>query len=142
MTEFEMAYLFNDIQIGILAQLSLLVSVLSGYLVMSFVVAHRLSRTMMVLTVGIYSWFSWVFLIIGHREMAIYAGMMDQMRTFKSTGKGLNWHVVADYPPSFTAGIPVYWAVFQAFVSIAALAFFFHCRRVNGKAAAPASASA
>jgi hypothetical protein len=56
MTEYEIAELFNDMQTAIIAQLSLYVSVMSGFLVMSFLVAHRLSRPMLVVALSLFSW--------------------------------------------------------------------------------------
>ena len=56
MSEFELAYLFNEMQMAIVTQLALYVSVMSGFLIMSFLAAHRLSRAMMILAISLFSW--------------------------------------------------------------------------------------
>jgi len=80
MTEFEMAELFNDMQMAVIAQLSLYVSVMSGFLVMSFLVAHRLSRLMLVVALSLFSWLWYVLLMLSYREMASFVSLMGEMR--------------------------------------------------------------
>jgi len=133
MTEFEMAELFNDMQLAIIAHLSLYVSVMSGFLVMSFLVAHRLSRPMLVLAISLFSWLWYVLLMLSYREMASFVGLMREMKKFKDAGKGLDWHY-ATQTPSFLLGvIPASWLAFQFVFFAAAVGFFFHCRHMNLK---------
>ena len=131
MTEFEMAYLFNDMHIALLAQMSLSVSALSGFLVASYVAAHRLTNTMAAMSVGLYSWFSFVFAVLGFRTAASYSGIMGQMRAFKDAGKGLDWHFATKTPEWTLDFIPFGGVMIAVVVYAASLFFFFHCRRVN-----------
>lgn len=131
MTEFEMAELFNDMQTAVIAQLSLYVSVMSGFLAMSFLVAHRLSRLMLVIALSLFSWLWYVLLMLSYREMASFVGLMGEMRRFRDAGKGLGWHN-ATQTPSFLLGlVPISWIVFQFVFYAAAIGFFFHCRHMH-----------
>jgi hypothetical protein len=131
MSEYEMAYLFNDMQLAIIAQLSLYVSIMSGFLIMSFLAAHRLSRTMLVVAISLFTWLWYVLLMLSYREMASFSGLMGEMRNFKDAGKGLVWHNAAYTPALLLELIPMSWIAFQFIFFIAAIGFFFHCRRKN-----------
>ena len=131
MTEYEMAYLFTEMQMTIIAQLSLYVSVMSGFLIMSFLAAHRLSRTMLVLAISLFSWLWYVLLMLSYREMASFIGLMGEMRKFKDAGRGLNWHSAVQMPAILLAVVPTSWIAFQLSFYLAAVGFFFHCRRMN-----------
>ena len=136
MTEYEIAELFNDMQTAIIAQLSLYVSVMSGFLVMSFLVAHRLSRPMLVVALSLFSWLWYVLLMLSYREMASFVGLMAEMKRFRDAGKGLDWHNATQTPSFLLEIIPVSWIAFQFVFFAAAVGFFYHCRRVNLKATA------
>ncbi|MFI4934792.1 MAG: hypothetical protein ACHP7N_09265 [Caulobacterales bacterium] len=142
MTEFELAYLFNDMQMAIIAQLSLYVTVMSGFLVMSFLAAHRLSKVMMVVALSLFTWLWYVLLMLSYREMASFSGLMEEMRKFKDAGKGLAWHNAPQTPAFLLDIVPTSWVVFQLVFYAAAMAFFLHCRSVNRAAgkANPAAA--
>jgi hypothetical protein len=86
-TEFEMATLFNDMQVAIVAQLSLYASIMSGFLIMSFLAAHRLSRGMVVITIGLFSWLWYVLLMLSYREMASFIGLMGEMRKVRDAAR-------------------------------------------------------
>jgi hypothetical protein len=130
-TEFEMVTVFNDMQLAIVAQLSLYASIMSGFLIMSFLAAHRLSRAMVVIAISLFSWLWYVLLMLSYREMAGFSGLMGEMRKFKDAGRGLHWHAAA-YTPTFLLNIiPTSWIVFQLIFFVAAVGFFFHCRREN-----------
>ena len=131
MTEFEMATLFNDMQLAIVAQLSLYASIMSGFLIMSFLAAHRLSRTMVAVAISLFAWLWYVLLMLSYREMAAFTGLMVEMRKFKDAGQGLRWHAAAYTPVFLLDLIPASWIVFQFIFFAAAVGFFFHCRREN-----------
>jgi hypothetical protein len=131
MSEYEMAYLFNDMQLAIIAQLSLYVSIMSGFLIMSFLAAHRLSRAMLVVAISLFTWLWYVLLMLSYREMASFSGLMGEMRNFRDAGKGLVWHDAAYTPPFLLELIPMSWIAFQLIFFAAAIGFFFHCRRKN-----------
>jgi hypothetical protein len=131
MTEFEMATLFNDMQTAIVAQLSLYASIMSGFLIMSFLAAHRLSRAMVMISISLFSWLWYVLLMLSYRELASFTGLMIEMRKFKDAAKGLQWHAAAYTPSILLNIIPSSWIVFQFVFFLAAVGFFFHCRHEN-----------
>ena len=55
MIEFEMARLFSDMHSAALTQISVSMSMLSGFLVLLYFVAHRLTKLMTALLIGLYS---------------------------------------------------------------------------------------
>lgn len=133
MTEYEMAYLYSEMQLGIVAQWSLYVSVMSAFLIMSFLAAHRLSRAMSALAITLFSWFWYVLLMLGYREYASFVGLMAEMKKFKEAGKGLYWHSATQTPEILLKVIPSAWIAFQLIFYAAAVGFFFHCRHMNLK---------
>jgi hypothetical protein len=130
-SEFELAYLFNEMQMAVVTQLALYVSVMSGFLIMSFLAAHRLSRALMILAISLFSWLWYVLLMLSFREMASFSGLMGEMRKFKDAGKGLNWHYATHTPTFLVQMIPISWIAFQLIFYAAAVGFFFHCRHIN-----------
>jgi hypothetical protein len=131
MTEIEMATLFNDMQTAIIAQLSLYVSIMSGFLLMSFLAADRLTKPMLVVAISLFTWLWYVLLMLSYREMASFVGLMGEMRIFREEGKGLGWHGAA-YTPAFLLDlIPPAWIAFQIVFYVAAVAFLLHCRSRN-----------
>ena len=131
MTEIGMASLFNDMQTAIIAQLALYVSIISGFLVVSFLVAPRLTRPMVAVAISLFSWLWFVLLMLSYREMASYFGLMGEMRKFREAGKGLAWHSAAYTPAIFLDVVPAAWIAFQIIFYAAAVVFFFHCRYRN-----------
>jgi hypothetical protein len=134
MTEFEMAYLFNDmwIQINMLAQFYF--TMLTAFLVASYVAAHRLTIPMAIVVIG-----AFVFTSIGtirniYLQVQTMLGLATQMKALAQSGKGLAWHSVANMPPPLSGGI--IGPVMLTLITAAAVYFFFHCRRVNRKAEA------
>jgi hypothetical protein len=128
MTEIEMATLFNDMQTAIIAQLSLYVSIMSGFLLISFLAAARLTRPMLIMAISLFTWLWYVLLMLSYREMASFVGLMGEMRKFREAGKGLGWHNAAHTPSLLLELIPPSWIAFQIVFYGAAVAFFFHCR--------------
>jgi len=131
MTEIGMASLFNDMQTAIIAQLSLYVSIMSGFLIVSFLVAPRLTRPMVVVVISLFTWLWYVLLMLSYREMASFFGLMGEMRKFREAGKGLAWHSAAYTPAILLDIVPAAWIAFQVIFYAAAVAFFFHCRSRN-----------
>lgn len=131
MTEISMATLFNDMQTAIIAQLSLYVSIMSGFLIISFLVAPRLTRPMVAVAISLFTWLWYVLLMLSYREMASFVGLMREMRKFREAGNGLNWHSAAFTPTFLLDLVPTAWVAFQLIFFAAAVAFFFHCRSTN-----------
>jgi hypothetical protein len=104
---------------------------MSGFLIMSFLAAHRLSRAMVMVSISLFSWLWYVLLMLSYREMASFVGLMVEMRKFKEASKGLQWHAAAYTPSILLDIIPSSWIIFQLVFFVAAVGFFFHCRHEN-----------
>ena len=136
MTEFEIAYLLNDIQVAIAAYSSMLFTMMSAFLVAGYVAAHRLSALMIALLIGIYAYafFGTSFVISG--LMTTMFGLAGQIDARAAAGSELQWHnaVVADaIPATVRPLLPPINLVMTTVIFAATLVFFFHCRRVNRK---------
>jgi len=134
MTEFEMASLHAEL-IGLLAtQFMGYFTVLSAFMVASYLAAHRLTATMAVIGVGSFGLFCLATMFTASRTLASVQGLSNQMRKFAEAESGLAWHGIAQTPQAvqeFTVSV----AMSVLIVSAASGAyFFFHCRRVNRQA--------
>jgi hypothetical protein len=136
MTEFEMAYLFNDMFINLVTQVQFYFAVLTAFLAASYVAAHRLTRSMTVVVVGLFAVVSVGSILNIYRQVQAMAGLAETMRAAAASGKGLAWHPVAsqyDWQLRVPRGGGV---AFVLLAGAAAVYFFFHCRHVNRKAEA------
>jgi hypothetical protein len=133
MTEFEMAYLFNDMRIELDAQAQLFFTVSTAFLVASYIAAHRLTRSMTAIVIGLYVLASAGTIVNMYRQAWAIAGLADEIRKLAVAGKGLAWHPAASMAePALTfTGLPR--AIIFSLATTAAVYFFFHCRRVNRK---------
>jgi hypothetical protein len=138
MTEYEMADLFDSLYATAFTMSSISMTLVSGFLVASFVAAHRLSRTMTGLALGIYTWMTFLMINASYRQFSIISGLYSKMRDFNTSGKGLEWHTGALSPAATTDATPYAISAFGVIVFVATIYFFFHCRRVNTKADAGA----
>jgi hypothetical protein len=134
MSEFELASLYNDVHATLLTQLSLEISFISGFFVLSYFVAHRLTALMVVLLIGTYSYFTLAFTSLSFRLEATYGGLMDEMQKFRDAGKGLDWHYATQTPASVAHLIPWLGTSASVVIYLGSLLFFFHCRRMNARA--------
>jgi hypothetical protein len=135
MTEFEMAYLLTDMQVAISTSNTVTLTIVSGFLVASYVAAHKLNRLMVWLLVGVYSYW-WVGAAgLQNRQMVTYMRLLGKMHAFAAEGKGLEWHSAASIPSQglLDAG-PVVALLFNLTVFAASIVFFFQCRREGQKA--------
>lgn len=80
MSEFEMAYLLNDIQLAITANSSMLFTIVSTFLVASYVAAHRLSPLMIGILLGIYAYAFLGTALAIERQMASMFGLGIKLR--------------------------------------------------------------
>jgi hypothetical protein len=138
MSEFEMASMHATIYSAIQASLTVFITVLSGFLVMSYLVAHRLTRTMAVLGATTYGGFL-IFNVLGTSGMLLtYAKLSEQMQAYANTGKGLAWHGAADMPIAVIYAMQPLFLIAGLLVVLGSLVFFAHCRRANRQAEAAA----
>ena len=134
MTEFEMAYLTNDMLLALGSTASFYFATLTAFLVASYLVAHRLTKTMTVIAVALFLLSSAGSIVVMNRIMTNLSGLAGEIRAFAQAGKGLAWHVSAT-TPEWAINIPrQVGVVLYILATAAAVYFFFHCRRQNRKA--------
>jgi hypothetical protein len=134
MSEFEMAYLQNDIMIALGSAVSYYFTMLTAFLVASYTVAHRLTRSMVAVVVSIFVLAATGSIVMIFRITQSLSGLAGEMRAFAAAGKGLKWHFVTQAPEwSLTMSRYVGTALFIA-AAAGAVYFFFHSRRANRKA--------
>lgn len=131
MTEYELTYLFNETYSTAFTMISTHMALVSGTVIAAFTSAHLLSRNMIWLMLGLYSWMSFVLLNIEFRQMSIVSGLFEQIRVFSATGKGLSWHAAALTPASVSDAIPYFATGFGAIVYVATIVFIFQCRKLH-----------
>jgi cellobiose-specific phosphotransferase system component IIC len=133
MTEFEMAYLYNDMLLGLGSAASYFFAMLTAFLVASYLAAHRLTRAMAVIVVSIFVAACWGSIIIMYRQMESLGGLAGEMRNFANAARGLQWHAVAQIQ-EFSLYLSRYigTGLFVA-TTAASVYFFFHSRRTNRK---------
>ena len=131
MTEYEMAYLLNDMWINLISQTQFFFTILTTFLIASYIAAHRLTRSMTGVVVGLF-----LFACVGScvnilRQTQTIIGLGNEMRAFALAGKGLGWHAVTKVPEWALQmnGLPG--VAMSVLATVAAVYFFFHCRRVN-----------
>jgi len=136
MTEYEMATLYSDTNVASTTLWALFLSLESGFLLVAYNAAHRLTRTMAVIVVGGWSLIA-LGIVVRLLEWAWIAdAVRSQMKAFALSGKGLAWHPVVETPTGVWGGpyrlVPL--GVVLGLVVLSSIYFFFHCRRVNRKA--------
>lgn len=137
MTEFEMAYLQNDMLLALAAASQYFFAMVTAFVVAAYLVAHRLTRTMVIIIVSMFTIASAGSIVMIFRIMQSLGGLANEMRAFAQAGKGLAWHSVMNMPPwGFESARYVGTALFIA-AAAASIYFFFHSRRVNRIAEAP-----
>jgi cell division protein FtsB len=133
MTEFEMAYLVNEMRNGVVSSLSLYFGVLTAFLVASYVAAHRLTRTMTTIVVGLFTLFSLLMFASINSQQQALAALAKEVRAFAAAGKGLAWHPGTKVP-DWAIDMSIYLGdVLVVAAIVASIYFFFHCRHVNRK---------
>ena len=103
MTEFEIAYLHAELVNSMGFIFTGFFTVLSAFLVASYLVAHRLTRTMSVIDVGMFVFFTVGAIFLNYRTMQSLGGLTLQMHQMAQAGSGLAWHS--------SATIPKWWSV-------------------------------
>ncbi len=138
MTEFEMAYLQNDMLVALANGTQFFFTLLSAFLAASYVGAHRLTRPMVVVVIGLFVLTAFSSILAQFRQMESLAGLAEQIRAFAAAGKGLQWSAVTKIPAWWVESLRYIAAAVFLIAVIASVFFFFHCRRVNHKAEAGA----
>ncbi|MEQ1756519.1 MAG: hypothetical protein ABL973_20555 [Micropepsaceae bacterium] len=141
MTEYELGYLLNEYQNSFQAQLMNVFSILSAFAIVSFLAAHRLSRTMVTVSMALFTFWLWMEIwgMLG-RTRQILTLRTHIQQVFRESGK-MSWHIsnqTSITPAWLTENLPTIFLSVAVFCYVAALFFFFHCRRLNLKAETPA----
>lgn len=136
MTEYETAYLFKELIDSAGNATINYVSVLFGFLVAGYLAAPRLSKAMSGILVGLFVFFALMMIFTVNRTMAVTASLVNDVRLSAAGGDtALAWHPIVYEPANFIEYfVPLYTGLLIASF-VAALVFFFHCRRggVGGK---------
>ena len=138
MTEFEMASLANELLTTATTLTTTYFSIASAFIVGAYVAAHRLSRTMVAIVVGLF--LVWSFSLISQASFVTrnYYNLLDQIRASAKSGATFAWYTPQALPDAYLDLRPTLIFVAMNIVAVAAIYFFFHCRRVNRKAEAGA----
>lgn len=122
MTAYELASLHTKLFSAIQASLTVFFSVLSGFLLLSYLAAHRLRRVMAAICVVAYAGF----------EMLNVLGMSGLLRSYA----GLTGTMRAICPPLWVVdSLSLVFLVSGMLILAASIHFFLYHRRANAKAA-------
>lgn len=128
MTEYEMASLLTDMMDSLAAAATFNFAVLTTFLIASFAAAHRLTRTMSAVVLGLFLLASISLIAAMYGQLAALAGLVERMREYAHEGAGLSWHI-ATTVPSWTMEFARYLGPITFLAgTFAAIYFFFHCR--------------
>lgn len=138
MSEFEMAYLMNDMMGTASTEFLNWVSVVTAFLAAGYIVSHRLDRWMIGAVLFVYSYTYLGMVRPMLVQIANIQGLAGKMETFAKAGKGLDWHAVSHglLPQWLIDAEDITNVVTFALVYLVTVAFFFQQRRFNRKAEA------
>ena len=136
MTEFELASLANETQNTSIGLLTTYFSLVSGFLVVAFLAAHRLTRTMVAGIVGLFVIWSFGFISVNLTVARNYYGLLAEIRELAHAGKGFEWHAFQIAPDWLLQLRPYGSTIAAVIVAVGAVYFFFHCRKHNRIASA------
>lgn len=131
MTEYEMASLANELLSTATTLTTTYFTVASGFIVGAYIAAHRLSRTMVAVVVGLF--LLWSLSSVGQiwTAMRNYYGLLAQIRDASATNGNFGWYATEVMPRWFIDARPLTFSITLTVVALVAVYFFFHCRRVN-----------
>lgn len=131
MTEYEMASLHAEIFNSIQASLTVFISVMSGFLVISVLFAHKLDWiTAAVFSVALLGFETLIAMGIA-AQLRTYAGLSAEMQAFAAAGGGLSWHNTNDMPLAIVHALRPAWLAASAVILLSAALFFLSSRRKN-----------
>ena len=136
MTEFEMAYLLTDMQSAMANVATTQITLVSGFLVASYAIAHRLNRMMLSIALPIYTlWYFGNSFLLSRMQISLN-GLVHQIHEVAAAGKGLQWHSAANaMAPEWLLEIGPYvqWTLIFLIYG-GTILFFVQCRRHNRNA--------
>ena len=130
MSEYELIYLLEEIRTNMSGMIMMVFTFVSSYLIVAFLVAHRLTRTM---TVLLNILFVVMMLLTAGTQIRIGNNLVyvtDKMKEMAATGGGLAGHPVTASNGLSNAVGPVFSGI-TVLILLGSLYFFFHARRTN-----------
>jgi hypothetical protein len=131
MSDYEMASLHAELFNAIQSSIAVFLSILSGFLLLSYFAAHRLDRISAAVTLLIFAGYSAVNLSGTSGTLTSYAGLTHQIRERVASTGGLSWHNAAHMPGWLADILSPGLMSLGAVVLVASIRFFFHCRHTN-----------
>ncbi len=126
MTDFELAYLFNEHVETTVAMLFGYFSITSAFLIATHITGHSLARFMACVVVALYTVASTAIIIITHRYVDMLVGIRDAMINNEMT-----WHPGVK-ETSFLLPVTFYLIVFALVAIFIASLWFFRVARRSG----------
>jgi hypothetical protein len=137
MTEFELSTLIQGQVNSVLSSYYYFYSILSAFVIVSYLAAHRLSAAMAFLMTGLFALNQFYLLSVIGSQLQALGAMIAEMGRLSNAG-GFRWLGPISTPGSANIYAPL---IILLVSLLASIYFFFHCRRANGKAEAKSATS-
>ena len=131
MSEYELAYLLGETEMNMQTIFMNMFSIMSAYLLVAYLLAHRLTKSMSVIINGLFI-FAMIFnAFIVQRHTSILFGVIEQVKLMADAGQGLEWHVSRTTPSWLLSISPTIGVVFTLIILVGSLFFFQHAKTAN-----------
>lgn len=133
LSNYEVLFAFYETGHLIANNMSILMTVLGGFMVAGVLFGQLLDRVMTLLFVGVYAVF---YLIIGGtliRQLQAYFDLIKEIRIRAAGGTDFSWHGAVSVPDSFIAVGPWPLVLVVGLAFAGSLVFFFRTRRLDPK---------
>lgn len=128
MSEYEMTYLIGETAANTQAMLMNIFSIVSAYLVVAYLAAHKLTKIMVTFVNGLFISMMLVFSIQLERHVGVLNSLVKEAQSMAISGDGLEWHPSIETPLEVFGWLPLFVTMLCLVAMIGALAFFFHAR--------------
>lgn len=130
MSDYELAYLFTEhiaLSLGVFGNF---VTLLFAFLVASALAAPRLSRSLAIVSLFMFTFFSMCAVIQIYAATSDIVWLGELIRVAATVeGSDLRAHAMNDFPAFLLTGMPIGFPLTIVFVYVGAVYFFFLCRR-------------
>jgi small-conductance mechanosensitive channel len=134
MTEYELTYLLGETVANTQAMFMNIFAILSGYLLVAFFLAKRLTTSLSWFVNGLFTFAILVESSVIYRHVEIQVSLTRQIAHKAALGEGLSWHPVLKTPDWVMDIAPVITTAVFYSAAAAAIYFFCHARRTNSDA--------
>jgi hypothetical protein len=131
MTEYEIASLYQNQGSQLGGVVMNYFTLVTAYLVAGYVAAHRINLTLSLLVTGLFTVGSAFFILVAYGVTLNLGSMAGEIRAIAQSERGLAWHRAAALPPSSWDAMLFVVLAMTVGGFIAAVCFFFYCRRQN-----------